>query len=86
MAKLALQPATTGPALENYEATIENPRPLSDFQPYVSAEVYEEFRSFYQERRVSVWGTTEDNRGTYGKLEPDDEVLFYREGQFISKA
>lgn len=86
MAKIVLQPASTGAAVRHYEDTIENPRSLSELGGMIPPSALQRLEEIYQGRRIPIWGAVEGNRSTFSRMEPGDLVLFYREQEFISKA
>lgn len=80
-----LQPASTGTAVTHYDSTIENPRPLSEIEAFIPPDKMKQLRAMYPEGRAPIWGAVEGNRSRFERMEPGDLVLFYREGEFISK-
>lgn len=76
MSKIVLQPASTGKAPVHYEATIENPRPLSDVGGFASPETLDELREVYGDRRAPIWDAVEGNRSRFNRMREGDLVLF----------
>lgn len=85
MPRLALQPASTGDAVEHYRDTIERTQSLAKLEPFLKPEVRDELREAYPDGQATVWGGVSRNRSKIAKLRPGDIVWFYRAGEFISE-
>lgn len=83
MKNIFLAPRSNETAYEHFQSTILSGRPYSFVEPYLN-EKEKTVLSKYE--TVRVWGTKENLRSRWEKMEPGDYVLFYGKGVFYESA
>lgn len=66
-------------------STIEDGRSYEELEPYLN-EHERKILSRHQALNISIWGCRESLRGRWQKMQPEDIVLFYRDGAFYYSA
>ncbi len=83
MKKIFLAPRSNETSHKNFESTIIGGRSYSFIEPYLTDQ---EKNVLSKYKTISVWGNKESLRSKWGKMLPEDYVLFYAKGAFYYSA